>query len=77
MNGFEKEIPKPLPTVYRRKFNRTEIEVALKFYLNANGIEVPEGHTQLTGIESHAQPDQGITMRIEVLTLADLPDERS
>jgi hypothetical protein len=78
MKGFEKEIPKPLPTVFRRRFNKTEVEVALKFYLQANGIEVPEGPTMINGLEynPHSSPDgePGITMRIEVMTLADLPD---
>lgn len=49
--GMRTEVPKPQPVRHTRRFNREEIIAALTLYLQHNSVSVPEGKTNLWGLD--------------------------
>lgn len=67
--GFTSETPRPQPVVHRRKFDESEIELALREYLERRGVAVPPGKVVLWGLDSRSgEPDaRHITMVVETM----------
>ena len=66
--GFSSHVPTPQPIRHTRYFCKEEVAEALKFYLRAHGVEVPEGRTFVWGIETKAcmgDEEETITLVID------------
>ena len=51
MLGMTKNVPEPQKTRYTRRFEMEELKVALREYLERNGVEVPDGESFVWGVE--------------------------
>lgn len=51
MEGMNKNVPDAEPTRYTRHFTFSEIETALRKYLEGGGFYVPTGETYIYGLE--------------------------
>ena len=52
MLGMTKNVPEPQKTRYTRRFEMEELKVALREYLERNGVEVPDGESFVWGVEN-------------------------
>ena len=68
MLGMTKNVPEPQKTRYTRRFEMEELKVALREYLERNGVKVPDGESFVWGVENGIYGDchRRITFVVDV-----------